>query len=46
VPDRDPLNFFQVAESDRAQVLDGIIEYPGELVIVIENKVADTEAEA
>jgi len=32
-----------VTESDRRQVLDAIIEYPGELVVVVENKVVTAD---
>lgn len=32
-----------VAESDRRQVLDAIISYPGTLVVVVENKVAEAD---
>ena len=33
----------QVAESDRNQVLDGIINYGGELIVAIENKIFDAD---
>lgn len=33
-----------VTESDRGQVLDAIIDYGGELLVVVENKVAEAEA--
>jgi hypothetical protein len=33
-----------LAESDRGQVLDAIVAYPGELVVVVENKVAEADA--
>jgi len=33
-----------LAESDRGQVLDAIIAYPGELVVVVENKIAEADA--
>src|SRR5205814_1262690 len=32
-----------VTESDRGQVLDGIINYGGELLVVVENKVAEAD---
>jgi hypothetical protein len=32
-----------VSESDRRQVLDAVIDYGGELVVVVENKVADAD---
>ncbi len=33
-----------VTESDRGQVLDAIIDYGGELLVVVENKIAEAEA--
>lgn len=33
-----------VTESDRGQVLDAIIDYEGELLVVVENKIAEAEA--
>ena len=33
-----------VTESDRGQVLDAIVDYGGELLVVVENKVAEAEA--
>jgi hypothetical protein len=33
-----------LAESDRGQVLDAVITYPGELVVVVENKVAESDS--
>lgn len=41
-PERPQSGGGEIAESDRGQVLDGIIEY-GELVVVIENKVFDAD---
>ena len=34
-----------VTESDRGQVLDAIIDYGGELLVVLENKIADVSAD-
>ena len=40
---KQPLEAGSVTESDRLQVLDAIIDYGGERVVVIENKVAEVE---
>lgn len=38
-----PLEVGIVTESDRGQVLDAIIDYGGELVVVVENKIAEAD---
>lgn len=41
--DRDSDQGRPVTDSDRMQVLDAIIEYPGEFVVVIEDKITDAD---
>ncbi|MGO9196766.1 MAG: hypothetical protein ACLQK4_06530 [Acidimicrobiales bacterium] len=42
-PERPQSGGGAVAESDRGQVLDAIVDYGGELIVVIENKIYDAD---